>query len=140
MYYNNSTGCSRICVKRGPRGPEGPQGPRGPEGPDSYNDYTISSILTNPTYTLYTDISDFDFYQVDTTNNEITIVLPLISSLTNNKRIHTFSDVGGNLTTNSLKIQTSGTDIIAGTNELLANINYSSITVVSNTNGIWIVS
>lgn len=134
MYYNNSTGCSRICVKRGPRGPQGP------EGPDSYNDYTISSILTNPTYTLYTDISDFDFYQVDTINNEITIVLPLISSLTNNKRIHTFSDVGGNLTTNSLKIQTSGTDIIAGTNELLANINYSSITVVSNTNGIWIVS
>ena len=33
MYYNNSNGCSRVCLKRGPRGPQGPEGPEGPEGP-----------------------------------------------------------------------------------------------------------
>lgn len=169
--YNNTTKCVTICKKNkstpGPPGPPGPQGPRGPKGhtgatgpkgakgdtgdigpqgptgPNIFTDYTISSILTNSSYTLYSDVSEYDIYQVDTSSNTITITLPLISSLTNNKRMHIFSDVGGNLINNELIIQTSGSDTIANNNSLTLNINYSSITLISNTsntNGIWIIS
>ena len=50
MYYNNSNGCSRVCVKRGPHGPqgpegpEGPQGPQGPEGPQGPAGQTVNSL------------------------------------------------------------------------------------------------
>ena len=169
--YNNTTNCVTICKKNkltpGPPGPPGPQGPRGPKGakgdtglqgpkgdtgdtgpqgptgPSIFTDYTISSILTNSSYTLYSTLSEFDIYQVDTSSNIITITLPLISSLTNNKRMHIFSDVGGNLINNELIIQTSGSDTIANNNSITLNINYSSITLISNTsitNGIWIIS
>ena len=125
---------------QGPKGDTGDTGPQGPTGRSIFTEYTISSILTNSSYTLYSDVSEFDIYQVDTTSNVITITLPLISNLTNYKRMHIFSDVGGNLTNNEFIIQTSGSDIIANNNSITLNINYSSVTLISNTNGIWIIS
>ena len=54
--------------------------------------------------------------------------------------MHIFSDVGGNLTNNEFIIQTSGSDTIANNNSITLNINYSSLTLISNANGIWIIS
>ena len=124
----------------GATGATGPTGPTGATGPNTFTDYTISGILTDSTYTLYSGISVFDVYQFNTSSNQITVTLPLISSLTNNKRTHIFSDVGGNLTNNPIIIQTSGSDTIANENNIILNINYSSITLISNTNGVWIIS
>ncbi len=124
--------------EQGPTGPKGEQGPdgakgeQGPDGPNSFTNYTISNILTNPIYTLYTTISDTDFYLINTSSNSITIILPQISSLTNSKRIHIFSDVGGNLSKNNLIIQTVGTDTICGNSSITLNINYSSIQIAAN--------
>jgi len=114
-------------------------GNTGPQGTNIYTDYSISTILTDSTYTLYTDVADQDIYQVNTTSNSITITLPDISTLTNNKRTHIFADVGGNLNNNALIIETSGSDLIAGTTSITLNIDYSSVTLISNTNGIWII-
>ena len=117
----------------GPKGDQGIQGNPGPPGPNSFINYTISStVLTNPTYTLYTTISDTDFYLINTSANSITITLPQISSLTNSKRIHIFSDVGGNLSKNNLIIQTGGIDTICGNSSITLNINYSSIQIAAN--------
>jgi hypothetical protein len=119
--------------EQGPVGPKGEKGEQGPVGPNSFTNYTISStVLTNPTYTLYTTISDTDFYLINTSANSITITLPQISSLVNNKRIHIFSDVGGNLSKNNLIIQTGGTDTICGNSSFTLNINYSSIQIAAN--------
>ncbi len=62
------------------------------------------------------------------------ITLPLISSLTNFKRTHIFSDVGGKLTSNNLIISTQNPDTIANDTSLLLNINYSSVHIISNSN------
>ena len=145
--YNNTTKCVTICKKNdkkpGPPGPPGPPGKQGPTGPSIFTEYTISSILKKSSYTLYSNLSEYDIYQVDTSSNSIKIILPLISALKNKKRMHIFTDVGGNLTNNNLIIQTSGSDKIANNNSITLNINYSSITLISNTsitNGIWIIS
>ena len=55
--------------------------------------------------------------------------------------MYIISDVGGNLINNPLTIQRSGTsDTIAGDSSIILNINYSSITLISNTTDIWIIS
>ena len=136
----------------GPTGPTGTQGligpsgesivgPTGPTGINSNINYTISSILTNNQYILYNDVSDYDIYQVDTSENTITIVLPEISSLTNQQRKHVFADVGGKLNINHLIIETpqNSTNTIVGENSITITINYSSITIISNTINNWII-
>jgi hypothetical protein len=75
-------------------------------------------------------------YQIDTTSNTITITLPSTSGLS---RIYIFSDVGGNLINNNLILQTDGSDTIAGDSSFTANINYSSIQIISNTINKWLV-
>lgn len=122
-------------------GPTGPAGPAGPTGNNSNINYTISTILTNQQYVLYNDVSDCDIYQVDTSENIITIVLPEISSLANQQRKHIFSDVGGKLNINHFIIETpqNSTNTIVGENSLTLTINYSSITIISNTINNWII-
>lgn len=122
-------------------GPTGPAGPTGPTGNNSNINYTISTILTNQQYVLYNDVSDCDIYQVDTSENIITIVLPEISSLANQQRKHIFSDVGGKLNINHFIIETpqNSTNTIVGENSLTLTINYSSITIISNTINNWII-
>jgi hypothetical protein len=129
--------------EQGPIGPSGESivGPTGPTGINSNINYTISTILTNQQYILYNDVSDCDIYQVDTSENIITIVLPEINSLTNQQRKHVFSDVGGKLNINHLIIETSqnSTNTIVGENSVTLTINYSSITIISNTINNWII-
>ena len=119
----------------------GPTGPTGPTGNNSNINYTISTILTNQQYVLYNDVSDCDIYQVDTSENIITIVLPEISTLANQQRKHVFSDVGGKLNINHFIIETpqNSTNTIVGENSLTLTINYSSITIISNTINNWII-
>jgi hypothetical protein len=74
----------------------------------------------------------FDIYRVNTTSNQITITLIQISSLTNNRGIFTFTDVGGALLSNNLILQCSGIDTIAGSQSIILNTNYSSITLIAD--------
>jgi len=149
--YNNNTNCVRLCPPKNYKGPPGPKGPKGDTGsqgpkgdtgavgPNVFKNYTISSIITNSTYNI--DYSnDYDVYQVDTSSNNITVILPEINNLTNNKRMYIISDVGGNLLNNHLIIQTSGSDTVANETSVTLTINYSSITLISNTNNVWIIS
>lgn len=127
--------------QQGPQGSQGPTGPTGPSGSNINTNYTISNILTNNQYELYTNINEYDIYQLDTSDNSITIILPEITSLINNKRKFVFADVGGNLNTNNIIIQTpnGSQNKIANNNSITMNINYSSITLISNTINNWII-
>lgn len=128
------TGCS-DCSITGYTGPTGPIGYTGPTGPDIHRSYTVSPILTSPTYTnLYSQIGDYDVYQIDTSSNSMNITLPLISTLSNNKRSHIFSDVSGNLISKNLTFNTQGPDVINGDTSLILNISYSSVQIISNAN------
>ena len=102
--------------------------------------YTISTILTDENYSDLLNIpGEFDFYQLNTTDNPIFITLPSISSLTGNKRVFTFSDVGGNLSNNNIILNTSGGDEIGNSTEVVMNINYSSLQIASNGINRWII-
>ena len=140
---NGPTGPTGPTGEQGPIGPSGESivGPTGPAGNNSNINYTISTILTNQQYILYNDVSDCDIYQVDTSENIITIVLPEISSLANQQRKHVFSDVGGKLNINHFIIETpeNSTNTIVGQNSVTLTINYSSITIISNTINNWII-
>jgi hypothetical protein len=115
-------------------GPTGPTGPQGQTGPNSFNTYTLSPTIT--TNTTINPASDYNVYQIDTTSNIITITLPSTSGLS---RIYIFSDIGGNLINNNIILQTDGSDTIAGQSSFTANINYSSIQIISNTISKWLV-
>jgi hypothetical protein len=128
------TGPTGETGPTGLQGPTGPQGATGQTGPNSFNTYSISSIIT--ANTTINPASDYNVYQIDTSSNKITITLPPTSGLS---RIYIFSDVGGNLINNNLILQTNGTDTIAGQSSFTANINYSSIQIISNTNNKWLV-
>lgn len=130
--YTGPTGPSGISSNTGPTGPIGYTGPT---GSDIHRSYTVSPILTSPTYTnLYSQVGDYDVYQIDTSSNSMNITLPLISTLSNNKRSHIFSDVSGNLISNNLTLSTQGPDVINGDTSLLLNISYSSVQIISNAN------
>jgi hypothetical protein len=88
---------------------------------------------------LYSDIGDYDIYQLDTRFTDMIITLPPISSLENNKRIHTFTDVGGFLDVHPLTIQATGTNVIANGTDILFTMNYSSSTYASNCNNRWLI-
>lgn len=124
----------------GPTGFTGPQGVTGPTGSNSFTNYSISAVLSSATYTnLYTTPGQFDIYQINTNANTVAITLPVISSITNNKRMHYFTDVGGNLNNNNFILNTSGGNTIAGTNSITANINYTTIQVASNGVDKWLI-
>jgi hypothetical protein len=114
----------------------GPTGITGPQGlSSSVNaDYSLTYKTSNFSIPIVRTSPDFyDIYQINTSLTPITIILPEISLLdSSNKRIHYITDVGGSLSSNELIIQTSGTDTICGSNEIIIGIDYSSITLVSN--------
>ena len=143
LIIGDGNGPTGPTGEQGPIGPSGESivGPTGPTGNNSNINYTISTILTNQQYVLYNDVSDCDIYQVDTSENIITIVLPEISSLANQQRKHVFSDVGGKLNINHFIIETpqNSTNTIVGQNSVTLTINYSSITIISNTINNWII-
>ena len=129
-------------------GPEGPQGPPGIAGPSYTTDYSISNLLSNSQYIINGDIGEitgniesYDIYQFDTDNatSFISITLPQINTLNNNKRIYTFSDATGNAYINNIKINTQGSDKIAGNTEFSITNNYGSVKTISNTNGLWLI-
>lgn len=99
------------------------------------NTYSISSILTNATYVLYSNIPLYDIYQVDTSLNQVSFILPPATT----KRIHTFVDVGGNLGGNPFVIQTTVPDTIVNETSVTLSTNYTSITVASNTTNRWLI-
>lgn len=117
----------------------GGRGPTGPAGPNSYTAYTVYSTTIVANYSIDVN-ADYDYYQVSTPTSAVTITLPAISTLTNNKRIYTISDIGGNLPTNNLIIATSGGNTLGGQPTVTLPIAYSSITVVSNTDNIWLIT
>jgi hypothetical protein len=114
-------------------------GSTGPIGPNYYTEYTVSPEMTGPSYDLYSDIGIFDIYQINTIYNPINITLPSITSLTNNKRIHTFTDVGGNLFEHTFTLLTDGVNTVANSTSVTLVVNYSSITVSSNCNDKWLI-
>jgi len=88
------------------------------------------------------------YYLIDTNPSICTITLPSISSLTNNKRTFTFTDIGGNLINNNAIINTTSPDLIGGQYSMTLNIDYSSATLTSNAfigpyagaTGIWCIT
>jgi hypothetical protein len=131
----------------GPEGPQGPPGVPGPAGPSYTTDYSISNLLSNSQYIINGDIGEitgniesYDIYQFDTDNatSSISITLPQINTLNNNKRIYTFIDATGNAHINNIKINIQGSDKIVGNTEFSITNNYGSVKTISNTNGLWL--
>jgi len=155
LKYNNNNKCYQLCKipryiqdtgkrgKKGPQGDTGPQGPQGDTGPqgipgsNSNTSYTISIIL-DTNFSIDTT-NDYDIYQIDTSNNTITITLPEISTLTDGKRIYNIVDVGENLINNNCIINVSGSDSIQGQTSYTMNINYSNVKLCSNTIDKWLI-
>lgn len=145
------TGSTNI----GPTGPTGPTsgttgstGPTGPTGSQQnfYTNYTITTITSSiggTTFTIpssTTDVNYYNVYEVDTTNGPLTINLPLISSLDNNKkRIHYIVDSAGQLSNNNLTITPTSTDTIGGESSATIVVNYSSVQIMSNTTNKWLI-
>jgi hypothetical protein len=77
---------------------------------------------------------------VDTTNGPLTINLPSISSLDNDKkRIHYIVDSAGQLSNNNLIIVATGGNTIGGQTSATIVVDYSSIQLVSNTADKWLI-
>ena len=137
------TGPQGIQGDTGPtgiQGIQGIQGDTGPTGPNSFTDYTLSPVLTTTPLTLYnTPALEYDVYRFNTSSTAISLTLPQISTLTNGKRTHIFKDVGGNLTVNNLVINAGSGDTIDGNLSVTLNINYSSITLLSDTSNTWLI-
>ena len=129
----------------GPTGPTGAQGVTGPEQ-NFYTNYTITTITSITGGTgfnipeLTTSQNYYNVYQVDTTNGPLTINLPTISSLDNNKkRIHYIVDSVGQLSNNNLIISTALGNTICGQSSTTLVVNYSSIQIVSNAIDKWLI-
>ena len=99
--------------------------------------YTLSDVIT----ANLTIGSLYDVYRVNSSSGEITITLPKINTLSSYgyKAKLTFADVGGNASTREIVIATSAGDTISGIDRFAINTNYSSITIVSDGVGQWIV-
>jgi hypothetical protein len=118
-------------------------GPTGITGPSTFNSYTVSPVYTG-SFSIPNSVSAtgyYNYYQISTSSSSITVTLPEISTLMDNdlKRQHSIADIGGNLSTNPFTIQTSGSDTIAGDSSLEINVDYSSITIASNTSSAWLI-
>jgi hypothetical protein len=128
-----STGPTGTTGPTGPTGSTGPTGTTGPTGPSTFNAYTVSPIQIS-NFSIPNSSPYYNVYQVDTTSGIITVTLPSISLLDNGRcRIHYIVDVGGNLETYELVIQTSGGDTIGGETSVSLTVNYTGIQLMSNT-------
>ena len=66
MYYNNTTGCAKVCLIKGPRGKQGPQGDQGPAGT------TLNAILFMDDISLTANSeSVLDYNLTESTDNGI---------------------------------------------------------------------
>ena len=120
-------------------GPTG-VGTTGSTGVNIFTEYTLRGI--SGSFTVSSPY--FDYYLIDTTSEPCDITLPAISSLTNNKRTFTFTDIGGSLTTNQATINTTSPDLVGGELSFTLNTDYASTTLTSNAfigpTGIWCIT
>ena len=120
-------------------GPTG-LGTTGSTGVNIFTEYTLRGITGS--FTVSSPY--FDYYLIDTTSEPCDITLPAISSLTNNKRTFTFTDIGGSLTTNQATINTTSPDLVGGELSFTLNTDYASTTLTSNAfigpTGIWCIT
>ena len=120
-------------------GPTG-VGATGSTGVNIFTEYTLRGITGS--FTVSSPY--FDYYLIDTTSEPCDITLPAISSLTNNKRTFTFTDIGGSLTTNQATINTTSPDLVGGELSFTLNTDYASTTLTSNAfigpTGIWCIT
>jgi hypothetical protein len=61
-----------------------------------------------------------------------TLTLPLISTLTNNKKVYKIIDGTGNASTYNIIVNASGSDTIIGNASTTINTNYNSVTLLAN--------
>lgn len=101
--------------------------------------YTLSTIKTT-NYTVAVDGTD-EFVQVDTSGGAVTITLPEISTITvtGNKLRIIVIDVDGSASTNNITVSRSSTDTILGQTSYTMNLDYSSVSFVSNGSDKWLV-
>lgn len=105
----------------------------------SGNSYILSAIITSSTYTISSVTANVNnIYQIDSTNNAITITLPLITA-TNATII--IVDVAGKAGDNNINIIPNVADtLITQTNGVSIDQNYNSYTIISNnTTSNWII-
>ena len=78
------------------------------------------------------DVDQFDTIigVKETTNNPVSVNLPLVSSVYDGKFFHII-DEGGNSKRNNITINVSGSDTINGDTDVLINQDYTSISVYS---------
>ncbi len=130
-----ATGAAGSASNTGATGATGTTGATGPTGVYAnsyriYNDPTNTVITSNSNQST---LGSFDVYRVSTSSNAVTITLYQVSALPNgNRGVFIFADVGGNLATNPLTLQTSGGDTIAGSTSFTLNSNYSSVTILAD--------
>ncbi len=133
--YTGEIGATGYTGYTGEIGATGYTGPIGETGPSSLLSYTVSPTKTSnfSIPSLTSDPNYYNIYQIDTTSNSITVILPEISTLDNsNKRDVYIVDIIGNLNENNLIIQTSGSDLINNTTSVIVVVNFSNIHLVSN--------
>lgn len=140
------TGSTGPTGFTGPTGPTGSTGPTGPEQPNFYTNYTITTITSITGGTgfnipaLTSNPNYYNVYQVDTTNGPLTINLPSISLLDNNKkRVHYIVDSVGELSNHNLIITPTPSDTIGGQSSATIVVDYSSVQIMSNTNDKWLI-
>jgi hypothetical protein len=117
-----------------------------PTAQNFYTNYTITTIISSIGVTTFnipsltSNANYYNIYQVDTTNGPLTINLPSISTLDNDKkRIHYIVDSAGQLSNNNLIIGATGGNTIGGQTSATIVVDYSSIQLVSNTDNKWLI-
>lgn len=118
----------------GPTGLPGPIGNTGPTGTNVYVSYSLSPVVAN-NETLYSTIGNYDIYQLDSSGGSFTITLPSAANL----RMHSFVDVGGQLSTFPVQISCLPGDSIVGTTSIVMNISYSSLNLAASPPNVWLV-
>ncbi len=96
--------------------------------------YVLTSVSTN-----YTAIPSDYFISVDCSSNIVTITLPLISTLNQNKQIFVIMDVAGNSRLNNITIQPSGSDTIILETAYEIRNNHSTVSIISDLGTNWII-
>ncbi len=129
------TGDTGPIGPTGDTGPIGPTGDTGPAGPSFSISYTVSPLQTS-SFSIPSSINDvnyYNIYQLDTSINSIVITLPEISTLdSDGKREFYITDIGGNLSINNAIIQSSGSDLMNGSNSVTLIVGHSTLHIISN--------
>lgn len=128
------TGPTGLQGDIGPTGSTGLQGDIGSTGPTGFN--PLSAYTISPVITSNQNLSGYDIYQIDSSGGSFSVTLPFAT----NKKILYVSDVGGSLSLNPVQINTADVlDTIAGTTNVLMNIDYSSLTFAANPPNSWFI-